>query len=69
MAESKYAGVSLLTIEQVQNRIQRGKSWIYEAERAGRFPTALRFSIRCTRWKSSDVDRWLQEQCERAGAK
>lgn len=53
---------SLLTIEQVTARIQRGKSWIYLACKEGRFPQPARLSTRCTRWHSAQVDEWIEQQ-------
>lgn len=43
---------SMLRIEQVMERIQRGRSWIWEAVRRGEFPAPRRLSPRCTDRKS-----------------
>lgn len=69
VSEVNYSNVKMLDLAQVETRTGRKKSWIYAAQRDGRFPSAIRFSSRCTRWRSSDIDKWLQEQCEQAGAK
>lgn len=53
---------SLLTVEQVMQRIQRGKSWIYQACKEGRFVQPTKLSTRCTRWHSAHVDQWIEQQ-------
>lgn len=52
---------SLLRIEQVMERIQRGRSWIWLAVQRGAFPPR-RLSPRCTRWDSKAVERWIEDQ-------
>lgn len=52
----------LMRIEQVMERIQRGRSWIWAAVQRGDFPAPRRFSPRCTRWDSCSVDRWIEQQ-------
>ena len=53
---------TLLRIEQVMERIQRGRSWIWAAVRRGEFPAPRRLSARCTRWDSAAVDMWIAQQ-------
>jgi prophage regulatory protein len=54
---------SLLRIEQVAERIQLGRSWIYGAVKRGEFPApAAKLSRRCTRWDSDSVDAWINKQ-------
>lgn len=53
---------SLLRIEQVMQRVQRGRSWIWAAVARGEFPEPRRLSARCTRWDSVAVDQWIDEQ-------
>ncbi|MBS0467108.1 MAG: AlpA family phage regulatory protein [Proteobacteria bacterium] len=55
---------SLLRIEQVMERIQRGRSWIWMAVSRGGFPAPHRLSPRCTRWDSQAVDRWIAERLD-----
>ncbi|OGB25481.1 MAG: hypothetical protein A3E23_14090 [Burkholderiales bacterium RIFCSPHIGHO2_12_FULL_65_48] len=57
---------SLLRIEQVMERIQRGRSWIWAAVRRGDFPAPRRLSPRCTRWDSALVDQWIAKQLSEA---
>ena len=52
------------TINQVGERIGRGKSWIHSAIQRGEFPAGTRLSSRCTRWDSFAVDQWIAEQFE-----
>ncbi|MDH4447233.1 MAG: AlpA family phage regulatory protein [Acidovorax sp.] len=53
---------SLLRIEQVMERVQRGRSWIWMAVQKGDFPEPVRLSARCTRWDSTLVDDWIEQQ-------
>lgn len=55
---------SLLRIEQVAERIQLGRSWIWAAVKRGEFPSPKRLSTRCTRWDSAAVDRWITQRLE-----
>lgn len=54
------------TVNQVGERIGRGKSWIHAAIQRGEFPAGIRLSSRCTRWDSFAVDRWIEEQFAKA---
>ena len=59
---------SLLRIEQVTERIQLGRSWIYGAVKRGEFPApAAKLSRRCTRWDSEAVDKWINERLNVGG--
>ena len=57
---------SLLKIEQVSERIQLGRSWIWGAVKRGAFPPPQKLSNRCTRWDSLQVERWISEQFAKA---
>src|SRR5574337_979183 len=59
-------GLRLENVEQVAQRIGRGRSWIYSAVRDGCFPAPVRLSTRCTRWDSRAVDLWIQNQLKEA---
>lgn len=54
--------VHLLRIEQVAERIQLGRSWIWGAVKRGDFPAPLRLSTRCTRWDDRLVDQWIRDK-------
>ena len=58
--------IRLESIEQVMERITRRRSWIYSAVRRGDFPQPVRLSTRCTRWDSSEVDRWIEQRLQGA---
>jgi prophage regulatory protein len=60
-AERLMSPVSVMAI------IDMSKSWLYDAVRHGRFPAPVIRGVRCTRWKASDVDGWIREQCATAG--
>lgn len=55
---------SFLRIEQVMERIQLGRSWIWAAVKRGAFPAPKRLSTRCTRWDSAAVDHWIAQRLE-----
>lgn len=57
---------SLLKIEQVSERIQLGRSWIWSAVKRGEFPAPQKLSRRCTRWDSHLIDQWIQSQLGQA---
>ena len=60
---------SLLTVDQISERIQLGRSWIFGAIRRGEFPApAVKLSSRCSRWDSDAVDRWIKERLNAGGA-
>lgn len=61
--------VRLEDVRQVGARIGRSKSWIHAAIKRGEFPPPSRISTRCTRWKSTDVDQWIEAQFSGMGAK
>ena len=61
--------VRLEDVRQVGARIVRSKSWIHAAIKRGEFPPPVRISTRCTRWKSTDVDQWIEAQFSGMGAK
>ncbi len=54
--------VRLEDVRQVGARITRSKSWIHAAVKRGEFPSPVRLSSRCTRWRSGDVDQWIEAQ-------
>lgn len=64
MTKETTAPRALLRIEQVMERIQRGRSWVWAAVQRGDFPAPHRLSPRCTRWDSSAVERWIEQQLE-----
>ena len=53
---------SLLKIEQVSERIQLGRSWIWGAVKRGIFPAPQRLSNRRTRWDSHAIDQWIDRR-------
>jgi predicted DNA-binding transcriptional regulator AlpA len=53
------ADVAFLDISDVCATARMSASWIHDEVRAGRFPQPMRFSPRCSRWRSADVRDWL----------
>ena len=60
---------ALLTVETVSALAGLSRSTVYEFEREGRFPQAVRMGIRCTRWRAGDVTDWLKAQVPSAPTK
>ena len=69
MQDQRPQPVRLEDVRQVGARIGRSKSWIHAAVKRGEFPAASRISVRCTRWKSTDIDQWIEAQFLGEGAK
>jgi predicted DNA-binding transcriptional regulator AlpA len=63
-----HADLALGDINDVKSIIRMGASWIHEAVRDGRFPPPVIRGSRCTRWKISDVRRWLTDLTQSAAA-
>ncbi len=56
----------LLTRRQVQDRIGGvGTSTLYRWVREGSFPAPLKIGGKCVRWRSDEIEVWLQN-CPRA---
>lgn len=58
------ADVALLDIRDVCAVVRMSTSWVHDEVRAGRFPAPLRYGNRCTRWRSTDVRRYLLQRVE-----
>lgn len=60
---------ALLTVETVAALVGLSRASVYEFERTGRFPQAVRMGTRCTRWRAGDVTNWLKAQVPSAPTK
>lgn len=60
--QAQHQAKSLLRIEQVSERIQLGRSWIWGAVKRGEFPAPQKLSSRCTRWNSQAIDKWIDQR-------
>ncbi|WP_415560625.1 helix-turn-helix transcriptional regulator [Gluconobacter sp.] len=49
----------LLTAQEVADKLRTTPSNLYRKIKAGKFPAPIQLSIRCVRWKESDVVQWL----------
>lgn len=63
--------LAFLDIHDVCGALRMSVSWWYDEVRAGRAPQPLRYGARCTRWRASDIrkymiDRAAQPQAEDA---
>ena len=62
------ADVAFLDIRDVCAAARMSASWIHDEVRARRFPQPLRFGPRCSRWRSTDVRKWLLARAAAAEA-
>jgi prophage regulatory protein len=62
-------GEVLLRQPAVLARIGFSKSTLWELVRRGQFPRPVRISSRAVAWKSSEVERWIEERTEAGGAR
>jgi prophage regulatory protein len=51
--------ICLLLLHRVEERTGLKKSKIYELLREGSFPQPIRLGRRTVRWRSDDIDRWI----------
>lgn len=54
----------LLRLQQVLERIPVSKSTWWAGVRSGRFPESIRMGERCTMWRESDIDAWIEKISE-----
>ena len=60
--------VCLLTIKQVSARTSLHRARIYERMLAGTFPKSHRLGERTIRWRSDDIDEWIEKVTGRSEA-
>lgn len=53
------SGICLLPLPKVEERVGLKKSKIYELLKTGDFPQPIRLGRRNVRWRSDDVDSWI----------
>lgn len=51
----------LITDKEVAHLLGASRSWPWKLARAGRFPQPIKLSARCTRWRLSDVQAWMDD--------
>ena len=59
----------LLTRAEVEEICKIKRSLIYKLMRAGGFPLPLWISPKCVRWRSSEVEAWLETRPRAEGEK
>ena len=57
----------LMTTREVLDRLRIGRATLYRLMDAGNFPKPLKM-MRNNRWRTADVDAWLEAEVERAAA-
>lgn len=49
----------LLTAQEVADKLRTTPSNLYRKIKSGKFPAPIQLSVRCVRWRESDVVHWL----------
>ncbi|MBW2186923.1 MAG: AlpA family phage regulatory protein [Deltaproteobacteria bacterium] len=58
---------SLLRMKQVLEIVPLGKSTVWKMVAENKFPQPVKLSERCTAWRESDIQRWMDELTTSAG--
>ena len=53
--------VHLLSVREVSARIGLCRTVIFERMKAGTFPKPIKHSARAVRWRSDEIDQWIEE--------
>lgn len=53
-----------LRLREVKHQVGLGRSAIYEAIRAGRFPKAYPIGARAVAWASDEIEAWIDSRIE-----
>lgn len=51
----------LIPDKEVARLLGASRSWPWKLARDGKFPKPIKLSERCTRWRLSDVQAWMQD--------
>lgn len=58
----------LIRLPEVQRLTALGRSQLYALAKAGRFPSPLKLSERCSAWNETDVRAWIDARIAEARA-
>jgi prophage regulatory protein len=58
----------LLRRREVEELVGFKHAWLYKLISEGKFPRPIRVGKRATRWRESDVARWIQEQIDQSAS-
>ncbi|EGT3628041.1 AlpA family phage regulatory protein [Morganella morganii] len=58
---------NLLTIRQVCQSLNVGRTWLYLAERDGRYPRGIRLTRRCVRFRADLHEQFVNGQWQQEG--
>lgn len=61
MAQAPAGPGKLLKLAEVEARVGLKKSAIYQRVAAGTFPAPVSIAAKASRWRESDVEKWLQD--------
>ncbi|MDM8545168.1 helix-turn-helix transcriptional regulator [Candidatus Venteria ishoeyi] len=56
------ANMELLRLKQVLEIVPASRATIWRWTRDGKFPKPIKLSERCTAWKKSDIESWIDER-------
>ena len=51
-----------LKLSDVTRQVGLGKTFVYNEVQAGRFPRPVKIGARASRWRLSDINKWMDEQ-------
>jgi prophage regulatory protein len=60
--QTQTEGQRFIRLPEVRNLTGLGRSQIYAMVLAGKFPTPIKLSERCSAWVEGDVRRWIAER-------
>jgi excisionase family DNA binding protein len=61
MKASLSAETKLLTVHQVATRLALSVRTVWRRTKAGELPAPVRFTGRIVRWRSGDIDRYIEQ--------
>jgi prophage regulatory protein len=60
------APLCLLRLPAVLERVGLGRTAVYDAVAAGRFPAPIKLGRRCVAWPSDAIDQWVRDRIAEA---
>jgi prophage regulatory protein len=64
MQHASASAERLIRLPSVLERVGVSRSTLWSWVREGRFPPPVRLGLRAVAWKSTSVDRWIEERTE-----
>lgn len=60
------APLCLLRLPAVLARVGLKKTAVYDAVKAGTFPSPIKLGPRCSCWSSDEIEKWVRKQIDEA---